>query len=147
VVPKLVNGINGTGLGIPQQINKNELLERATIQIADKIETSMNYVMLGSITVNFLISISLKQVIKAIRVLQFIAFFVLIEVSYPPGFLIFMQSLFRFTTFKIVPEKIFGQILVAIGVKDKQDKNNGVVIEIENDSTGRRLEELESSNL
>ena len=42
--------------------------------VSDAIESSMNTIMIGSFAFNFVVSVSLKQILKAIRVMQIVAF-------------------------------------------------------------------------
>jgi hypothetical protein len=42
--------------------------------VSDAIENSMNTIMIGSFAFNFVVSVSLKQILKAIRVMQIVAF-------------------------------------------------------------------------
>ena len=70
------------------------------------MEQSMNTLLIGSFIVNIFISLSMKKLLESIRVFQIIAFFILIQISFPPLANIYLQTIFSFATFKIVPKEI-----------------------------------------
>lgn len=94
----------------------------------------MNTFMLGSFTLNFLISFSMKKLLNAIRVLQMIAFMVFLDVGFSPISLLFIQQIYRFVTFKVVPDEIMNSILLFLGLKTVGSGRDGA-------SAGRRLQE------
>ena len=85
---------------------------------SDTMEASMNSVIGSSFFINFLISFSMKKLLEAIRVLQIIAFFSFIEINYPPISMLFLQSMYKFTTFKVVPEDFMDKAMTTLGIKD-----------------------------
>ena len=56
-------------VGIPRQVNMSDAVVVTAKSVSEGIETSMNTFMIGSFLFNFLVSISLKTILKAIRVM------------------------------------------------------------------------------
>ena len=96
----------------------NSKLNAALAKTSESMESSMNSMLAGSIVVNFIVSFSMKKLLEAIRVLQIIAFFTFLEINFTPISMLFLQSLYNFTTFKVVPEELMDKIMIFFGIKE-----------------------------
>ena len=79
----------------------------------------MDTLMVGGFAINLLVGVSMKQILKAIRVFQIIAFFPMLAINYPPESLIFLQAINQFSTFKIVPAQILEEVINFLGLGDE----------------------------
>ena len=50
--------------------------------------------MISQILINFFVSVSMKKMLTAVKIIQIIAFFVLIDINYTPVSDVFLQALF-----------------------------------------------------
>ena len=76
--------------------------------------------MIGEFVINFFVSVSMKEIIKAIVILQIISFFVLINIDYSPFSMLFLKSIYQFTTFKLIPPEFMDKILIFLGIKEQE---------------------------
>ena len=59
------------------------------VKTGEAIQKSMEGIALITITINFFVSVSMKQILKAVKVMQIIAFFVLLNMDYTPFTFVF----------------------------------------------------------
>ena len=57
--------------------------------------------------------------------LQIISFIVFIEINYSPVSKLFLQAIYQFTTFKIIPPEAMTSALQWLGMKEKQVEDDG----------------------
>ena len=108
-------------------------LVQATVSVSNTVDKVMNTFMVGNFFLNFFVSASMKKILTAIRVIQVIAFFKFILINYDPISLIFINSLYTFTTFKMVPPELMSKVLKALGMKKSKEEVNVI------DNTPKRL--------
>ena len=92
--------------------------------VGASMEATMDTFMVGSFALNAFVSVSMKQIMKAIRVLQIVSFFTLLEINYPPLSLMFMQAIYRFSTFKIVPKELMNKVLTILESDDDDSEDD-----------------------
>lgn len=112
--------------------------------MGESIKDSMNSMLLGSFLINFFVSVSMKQLLQAIRVFQFIAFFILLPVSFTPESKLVMETMYKFVTFKVIPEEVMQKIMVRLGLKKSLIQE---LPEINFNTTSRRLEGEEGQGI
>lgn len=105
--------------------------------MGESLKDSMNTMILGSFLVNFIVSVSMKQLLQAIQIFQIIAFFILLPVSFTPESKLVMQAMYNFATFKVVPKEAMEKIIEILGLKSSPQ---GKLPDINFNSTSRRLE-------
>ena len=79
----------------------------------------MDSLMLGTFLINMVVSVSMKKILGAIKVIQVVAFFIKIQLNYPPLCLMFLEAIYQFTTFKIIPEGAMDDVLDTVGLNDE----------------------------
>jgi hypothetical protein len=95
----------------------------------------MDIFLLSSFVFNpiHIVSIAFKQLLKTVRVIQIVAFLNFVEIDFLPITKLFMKSLHKFTTFKILPQEFIDYV-------ENFLKSNI----LENKKVQRRLEELKA---
>jgi hypothetical protein len=53
---------------------------------------------------------SMKKLLQAIKVLQIIAFFSLIQIDYSPMSSIVLEKIYKFATFKVISKEVMNEI-------------------------------------
>lgn len=100
-------------------VDMNDTLSAMTSQVSEGIESTMDSAIMGSFFINFVVSVSMKQLLQAVRVLQIISNFVFLEINFPPVSKMFIHAVYNFCTFKIMPEGFMDKILTYLGLKSK----------------------------
>jgi hypothetical protein len=113
---------------IPQQIDVSIPINVAAVEVGEKLQWSLETMFVGSFIANFFVSVSMKKLMEATRVLQIISFFILIKISYSPVSFVFMTKIYEFGIFKIIPESAIAWALIQTGLK--QPYGTQLVIEI-----------------
>ena len=103
-------------MDIPKQIDMQDSFNVAAASLSDSMGSTMDTLMIGSFAINFVVSVSMKKILGAIRVLQIIAFFVLIKIEFPPICKLFLEAVYRFTTFRVVPDELMDVVLEEVGI-------------------------------
>lgn len=78
----------------------------------------MDGALIGSMAVNFFVSVSMKKLLEAVRVLQIISNFAFLEINFPPITKLFVQAIYKFCTFKVMPKGAMDKILIFLGLKE-----------------------------
>ena len=94
----------------------NQPIAQMSIRVGNSLKNSMDGAMLGSIAANFFVSVSMKQLLKAIRVFQFLAFLVFVPVNIPALDKLFMEAVYKFSTFKVIPAEFMKDAFEFLGV-------------------------------
>ena len=75
-------------------------------KVGSLVKTGFNIAIYSQLLINLLISVSMKELLKAISILQFIAFLALVHIDYSPFAVMFLRNIYDLTTFKIIPPEI-----------------------------------------
>lgn len=89
-VTPVLQGSYTAQIQIPRQADMNDTMTVAAIQVSERIEETMDTVMIGSFVTNVFVSVSMKQILKAIKVFQVVSFFSIVSLDYPPSTLMFL---------------------------------------------------------
>jgi hypothetical protein len=92
---------------------------RAMNDIAMLISLSLNTLLFGSYILNAFFNLSMKKLLQAIRVIQMIAFFFLIQVNFTPISWLFLEKIYSFVTFKVIPDQLMSDFLILLGFKEE----------------------------
>ena len=95
---------------IPKQADMEDPIVASAQTVAKTIEVTMDGILIGSVAINFIVAVSLKQILTAIRVMQIVAFLSFVEINFTPISMIFMKSIYNFTTFKVIPQTVIDKI-------------------------------------
>lgn len=77
--------------------------------------SSLNTIMIGQFLINLVIATSMKELMKVIQVLQFVSFFVVIQINFSPISKLLLEYLFVFATFKVIPPEAIDYITYKLG--------------------------------
>ena len=66
----------------------------------------MNGIFLGQIAVNAVVGASMNKMLQAIKVIQLLSFIKTIEIDYTPITQIYLGSIYKFATFKMIPPEL-----------------------------------------
>lgn len=69
-------------VSVPPLLDLNSRLVNIQVEIGETMKHSMNSMILGSFVINFIVSISMKKLLQAVRIFQIIAFFILLPISF-----------------------------------------------------------------
>jgi hypothetical protein len=73
-----------------RQLDMKDKTTLSMIGNSKNLDSVLNTMMLGSLALNLLVSVSLKQVFKTVKIAQLITFLVLIEINFAPITQIFL---------------------------------------------------------
>ena len=90
VEPKINQRFKGSSMSILPLVDMSLYRNQLIAGAGSSIKSSMNSFMLGSFTLNFVISFSMKKLLTAIRVLQMVAFMVFLRVGFSPISMLFI---------------------------------------------------------
>ena len=84
-------------------MDPNNNLEVEIKSIGESIDKTMNGIFIGQIAINAVVGASMNKMLQAIKVIQLLSFILLIEIDYTPITQIYLESIYKFATFKMIP--------------------------------------------
>ena len=72
----------------------------------------------------------MKELLKAISILQFIAFLALVHIDYSPFAVMFLRNIYDLTTYKIIPPEIMNNFVEFFIKKKKSEQKKRVLEEL-----------------